>query len=121
MARLLNRATQGNKRDMHLKSSLLYKHSKKYKKILRKTLWIDTYSCCFVAERLLDQKFQFPKLVQRSFPLKESRSETKHQHSAGLSIRFQVAGDMKLVAGGTKRQAGGGGGSEAYPPKKILK
>ena len=29
---------------------------------------------------------------------------------AGLSLRFQVAGDMKLVAGGTKRQAGGGGG-----------
>ena len=28
----------------------------------------------------------------------------------GLSLRFQVAGDMKLVAGGTKWQARGGGG-----------
>ena len=38
----------------------------------------------------------------------------------GLSLRFQVAGELKLVGGGTKRQARRGGGYEACPPQKML-
>ena len=46
-------------------------------------------------------------------------SVPKGHGNPGLSLRFQVAGDMKLVAGGTKRQGRRGLRHAPPPPRKF--
>ena len=65
------------------------------------------------------------KMVPKAHKQKQTQGKSVlfifFENITGLSLRFQVSGDVKFVAGGTKRKLVGGGRSEACPPpQKIL-